>query len=71
MFIVESMGSSSRSAVEATIFDVGVFIGATYLELAEADADFEARACRIGRTGPRTLSSEVPLTERGTADGWR
>ena len=36
------MGSSNRSAPPATTPDERVFIGASYLDLAEADADFEA-----------------------------
>ena len=36
------MGFSNRSAPPATTPDERVFIGASYLDLAEADADFEA-----------------------------
>ena len=39
---IEPMGFSNRSAPPATTPDERVFIGASYLDLAEADADFEA-----------------------------
>ena len=39
---IDPMGFSNRSAPQATRHDERVFIGASYLDIAEADADFEA-----------------------------